>query len=192
MQTPAAHDLTQLLNDASRGEARAVDRLLVTLYDELREIARRLVQRRRDDPSLGPTGLVHEAYLRLVDQSRVDKLGRVHFCNLAALAMRQILADHARRRRATKRGGAWQRISLGHVNVGASRVDIDVIALDDALTRLTQLDQRQGRIIELRFLAGLSVAETAAVLGVSVRTVQLDWRMARAWLRRQLGGGAAD
>lgn len=188
MTTPTPQDLTRLLNDVSRGEARAADRLLAALYDELRHLARRLIGRGGREQTLQPTGLVHEAYLRLVDQSRVDELGRTHFFNLAALAMRQILADHARRRRAAKRGGEWHRVSLGHVNVGTSQVEIDVVALDDALTQLAEIHERQGRIVELRFLAGLSVEETAAALGVSVRTVQLDWRMARAWLRRRLGG----
>lgn len=189
MPTPRPPDVTELLADVVRGEAGAADRLFPAVYDELRELARRLFRRQQPDHTLQPTALVHEAYLRLVDQSRDAVEGRTHFFNVAALAMRQILADHARRRRAAKRGGEWARVSLGHVKAGGTRVEIDLIALDDALTRLARLDERQARIVELRFLAGLTTKETASVIGVSRRTVELDWRMARAWLRLQLSEG---
>jgi RNA polymerase sigma factor (TIGR02999 family) len=139
--------------------------------------------------TLQPTALVHEAYLRLVGHTRTSELARTHFFNLAAQAMRQVLADHARRRRAAKRGGDRQRVDFGQVVHGSASTGVDVVSLDDALTALAELDARQARIVELRFLAGMTIDETAVALGVSPRTVQLDWRMARAWLRRRLGEG---
>ena len=186
MPTPPSKDATELLNDIHKGDSGAAERLLPTLYDELRLLARGLFRRQPKEHTLQPTALVNEAYLRLIDQSRPTEIGRTHFFNLAAQAMRQILADHARRRGAAKRGGEWQRVSLGHVLYGSSRNDVDVVSLTDALSELATLDSRQARIVELRFLAGMTIEETATTLGVSPRTVELDWRMARAWLRRQL------
>lgn len=189
MPPDSSTDASQLLSDLSHGDAAAAEQLLPLVYDELRALARRLMRQQPAGNSLQPTALVHEAYLRLVDHTRTTELGRTHFFNLAAQAMRQVLADHARRRRAAKRGGDRQRVSLGQVAHGSSRADVDVVSLDDALTELTELDARQARIVELRYLAGMTVEETATALGVSPRTVQLDWRMARAWLRRRLGEG---
>ena len=180
-------DLTRLVEDLAQGKEGAANRLLPAVYDELRAMAQRMFARRQASDSLPATALVHEAYLRLVDPDRCAPEGRTHFFNIAALAMRQVLADHARRRRASKRGGEWARVDLGRVDVDTSPVDIDLIDLDDALTELGQLDERQVRVVELRYLAGLTILETAEVLGVSPRTVDLDWRVARAWLRQRLG-----
>jgi RNA polymerase sigma factor (TIGR02999 family) len=134
--------------------------------------------------------VVHEVFLRLVHQPEADFNDRAHFFRVAALAIRQLLTDHARRRRASRRGGNWDRVKLDSGVADSSADDVDLVALDDALTRLTRLDERQGRIVELRFLAGLSVDETAKVLGLSPRTVELDSRMARAWLKCELAGEA--
>lgn len=191
MAANSSTDASRLLSDLSQGDAKAAEQLLPLVYDELRTLARHLMWQQPAGNSLQPTALVHEAYLRLVDQTRTTELDRTHFFNLAAQAMRQVLADHARRRHSAKRGGDWQRVSLGHVVYGSSRADVDVVSLDDALTTLAELDQRQARIVELRFLAGMTIEEAATALGVSPRTVQLDWRMARAWLRRRLGEGGA-
>ena len=164
-------DVTQLLIDYSQGESKAADRLLPILYDELRAMARRLLKPRAADHTLQPTALVHEAFLRLADRSRTTELGLTHFMNLAARAMRQVLADHARKHRAAKRGGQWQRVYLGEVESGSTRSMIDVVALDEALSALAERDERQARIVELRYLAGMTIREVAAALEVSPRTV---------------------
>jgi RNA polymerase sigma factor (TIGR02999 family) len=179
--------VTQLLSAVADEKKNAADDLLSLLYDELRALAHYMHQQQPAGNSLQPTALVHEAYVKLVRDRDSLPDERTHFFNIAALAMRQVLADHARRRRAAKRGGDWSRIDLGTIRSGSSVIDVDVMALDDALTKLAELDKRQARIVELRFLGGVTVAETARLLGVSSRTVELDWRMARAWLRRYLG-----
>jgi len=162
---------------------------LPLVYDELKRLAGHMMARERRDHTLQTTGLVHEAYLRLVDQSRVDWRGATHFRAVAAQAMRRILVDHARARKSEKRGGAWQRVTLAHTIAprGESGLDAaDLIALNAALERLETLDPRQARVVELRFFGGLSVEETADELGVSRRTVEGDWTHARVWLRREL------
>ena len=189
MPDSSRENVTAAVVEFTRGDTLAVDRLLPAVYNELRELAGRIFQGQPKGHTLQPTVLLHEAYVRLVDHSRAGRLGRTHFLNVAAMAMRQILADHARRRRAAKRGGGWGRITLDRAEAGSWRSQIDVLALDEALTELARLDERQARIVELRFLAGLTVEEAATVLGVSTRTVELDWRQARAWLRKQLSGG---
>jgi len=187
MPPSTPRDVTSLLTDLSAGDRSAADRLVPVLYKELRAIAGRLFRGQPAGHTLQPTALVHEVWFRLADQQGMPEAGRTHFLNLAALAMRQILTDHARRRRAAKRGGEWERVTLGQVGHGQSRRDVDVVDLDDALTALAEIDERQARVVEMRFLAGMTIDETAEALGVSPRTVQLDWRMARAWLRRHLG-----
>lgn len=187
MPTPDTNS-TDLLTGSSRSNDDAAQQLISLLYDELRGLARHLFKQQQVDNSLQPTALVHEAYLRLIDRSRVTPESRTHFFNLAALAMRQVLADHARRRRAAKRGGdGWERIDLGEIYAGDTTVAIDAVDLDDALSELSQLDDRQSQIVQMRFLAGMSVAETAQAIGMSTRTVELDWKMAKAWLRQRLG-----
>jgi RNA polymerase sigma factor (TIGR02999 family) len=175
----------------SAGDQAAADRLFPLLQGELRALAGRLFRAQPAGHTLQPTALVNEVWLRLIDQDGITEAERTHFLNLAAQVMRQILTDHARRRRAAKRGGEWQRVSFGQVAYASSTRDIDLVDLDDALAALTEIDERQARIVEMRFLAGMTIDETAAALGVSPRTVQLDWRMARAWLRQRLGDGDA-
>jgi RNA polymerase sigma factor (TIGR02999 family) len=182
-------DITQLLHGVADGDARAADRLLPHVYEELRALAASFWARQRSDHTLQPTALVHEAYMRLVGSDGAQWSSRKHFFDVAAMAMRQLLVDHARRRCAEKRGGKLERVTLDDSGAAAdSTMPIDIVSLDAALTRLASLDARQARIVELRFLAGLSVEDAAGVLGVSARTVKLDWQMARAWLRRELGG----
>ncbi len=189
MSESGHEDVTRALSDLQSGDRTAVNRVLPLIYDELRALAGSYFRRQRSDHTLQPTALVHEAFLRLVDGANTEWQSRKHFFDVAAMAMRQLLADHARRRGAAKRGGDLAKVTLGDPEAGSSMGNIDLIALDDALTKLAQLDERQGRIVELRFLAGLSVAETAEVLAVSERTVKLDWQMAKAWLRQELDEG---
>ena len=147
---------------------------------------REYLEPERKNHTLQPTALVHEAYFKLVDQTRVDWRGRTHFLAIAAQAMRRILVDHARRRGAAKRGGKWHRIALDDNRVIESNRDEDVLALEDALTKLKELDPRQAQMIELRFFGGLSIAEVAKVMEISKRSVEREWTMVRAWLRQEL------
>jgi RNA polymerase sigma factor (TIGR02999 family) len=183
-------DVTQLLQGLARGDSLAADKLLPLVYDELRALAASFWIRQPADHTLQPTAMVHEAYLRLVGADQQDWSGRRHFFDVAAMAMRQLLVDHARRRATEKRGGKSDHVTLDDSSATVDTpLNLDIIALDAALTKLTQLDARQARIVELRFLAGLSVEDTADLLGVSARTVKLDWQMARAWLRHEIGEG---
>ncbi|HEX4421152.1 MAG TPA: ECF-type sigma factor, partial [Kofleriaceae bacterium] len=182
MAEPAASEITALLGRASEGDARARDALLPLVYRELEAIARGYV--RPPHLSIEPRDLVHELYMRLA-QAPFAARDRKHFFAIAALAMRQILTDRARRRRAAKRGGDAVRVTL--TGLAAADPRLDLLAVDDALTRLEALSARQARIVEMRCLLGLSVAETADALEVSERTVHTEWRLARAWLTRQLG-----
>ena len=163
----------------------AANRLMPLVYDQLRELAQRYLARERADHTLQPTALVHEAYLKLVNQSRVDWNGRTHFFAIGAQMMRRILVDHARTAQRQKRGGGRQRVTLEEGLV-ADRQDEDILALNDALERLETLDTRQAKIVELRFFGGLTVAEVARELGLSKRTIENEWTMVRAWLRREL------
>ena len=179
-------DATQILNAISTGDTTAAERLLPLVYEELRALAGSRFRGQPSDHTLQPTALVHEAFLRLIDQNSVQWQSRAHFVAVAATAMRQILADHARRKRTDKRGGGMARVGLDGVGDGAGG-ELDILALDDALTRLAALDPRRHRVVELRYFGGLSVEEVAALLSVSVSTVESDWRSARAWLSVQLG-----
>jgi RNA polymerase sigma factor (TIGR02999 family) len=179
-------DVTGLLLAWSAGDAAAGERLLAAIYDELHRQAARAMRREGDAHTLQATAVVHEAYLRLVDQRRVEWRSRAHFFGVAAQMMRRVLVDHARTRLAEKRGGALQRVTLS--DVGASNEpDVDVLALHDALERLAALDPDQARLVELRYFGGLGIEETAEALGVSPATVKREWAVARAWLRRELG-----
>lgn len=188
--------VTRILREIEEGHASAAERLLPLVYEEMRSLAEGFMRGERPGHTLQATALVHETYLRLVNQREVEWQGRAHFLAAAAQAMRRILIQHAERRRAAKRGGGWQRISLSDCedSSGAAANDesglgeVDLLALDEALARLEALDQRQCRVVELRFFAGLSVEETAQVLGFSPRLIKLDWQMARAWLHTQLVG----
>ena len=184
---PSSHNVTELLQDWSRGEREALDQLLPVVYNELHKQAARYLRRERAGHTLQPTALVNEAFLRLINQRDVRWQNRAHFFGLAAQLMRRILVDHARERLAAKRGGADIRLTLDEQVAAVGARDVDLLALDEALTRLAALDVRQSRIVELRFFSGLNVEETAEVLGVSPATVKLDWSMAKAWLRRELG-----
>ncbi len=187
MPTESRADITQMLEAIRGGRKAEAGRLLPLVYNELRALAGSFFRQQRPDHTLQPTALVHEAFVRMVDQTSPVWADRKHFFNVAAMAMRQLLTDHARRHRAAKRGGEAAKVTLGEAEAPPSTLsDIDVEALDNALTKLAALNERQARITELRFLAGLTVEETAEVLAVSPRTVKLDWKMARAWLRREL------
>lgn len=180
-------DLTGLLVRWSQGDEAALDLLLPVVYDECRNIAARQLRHERPDHTLDPTALVHELYLRLVDQRRTTWENRAHFFGIAARLMRRILVDHARARLAEKRGGS--RIFVSLEAVGEQIVDsgaADVLAIDEALDQLAAQDPDQRRIVEMRFFAGLTVEETAHVLGRSPRTVKREWRLAKAWLHRAL------
>jgi RNA polymerase sigma factor (TIGR02999 family) len=180
-------DTTQLLMNASQGDRSAMEALLPLVYEELREIAARKMRDERSDHTLQPTALVNEAFLRLVDQTRVQWQGRTHFCAVAANMMRRILVDHARRHRAAKRGAGAAKLALDDVpGISSGQDPVDIVALDELMERLSQLNERHARVVELRFFTGLDVKETAAALGVSPATVKNDWRAARAWLSSQL------
>ena len=185
---PADQDVTALLDDWSRGDRAALERLLPLVYRELRGVAARQLHRERNGHTLQPTALVHEAYLRLVEQRDVDWQNRAHFFGVAAQVMRRILVDHARRQAARKRGDNLQRVPLEDVIDSSSTTEIPVIGLDEALTRLERVDRGLARIVELRAFGGLTIDEAAHVLRVSPSTVKRDWRTAKAWLTRELGG----
>lgn len=180
-------EVSRLLSDTIAGREDAAVRLFPIVYDELRRLAASALRRERADHTLQPTALVHEAFLRLVDVPEDRWNDRGHFVAIASRAMRRILVDHARSRKALKRGHAEIRVPLDDVDVASSESGgVDLVALDEALGRLAALDERQARIVELRFFGGLTVEETAALIGSSARTVKRDWHMARAWLKREL------
>lgn len=185
MSASRAGDVTRLLLDLSNGRREATDELLPLVYAELRDLAARLLRHERPDHTLQPTALVHEAYLRLVDQRVETWENKAHFLGIAAQAMRRILVDHARRRATAKRRGA--RVTLEEDLAPATDPAPDLLEIDAALARLAELDARQARVVELRFFGGLSVEETASVLGTGTATVKRDWAFARAWLHRELG-----
>jgi RNA polymerase sigma factor (TIGR02999 family) len=191
MTEPSPPDITQMLIDWSNGDREALDRLIPAVYAELRRQAARHLRRERAGHTLQTTDLIHEAYLRLVDQKNVRWQNRAHFFAVAAQSMRRILVDHARRRHRAKRGGSGIVLPLDEGLLVAEKSEVDLLALDEALTRLAAIDVRQSRIVELRFFSGLSIEETAAVIGVSQTTVKDDLNMAKAWLRREIGGSKA-
>ncbi|MGB7924211.1 MAG: sigma-70 family RNA polymerase sigma factor [Pyrinomonadaceae bacterium] len=177
-----AESVTRLLIELTNGNRTAVDALLPLIYDELRSLASNYLRRERPDHTLQPTALVHEAYLRMVDQTQVNWQNRAHFFGVAAQMMRRILVDHARSHRAEKRGADFQKLSLDENIDKAVERSAELIALDEALRELAEVDEHKSRIVELRYFGGLSVEETAEVLGVSPVTVKRHWRMAKAWL----------
>jgi RNA polymerase sigma factor (TIGR02999 family) len=186
MQAPDPPRATEILLASSRGDAVAASRLLPLVYDELHAVAERMLAGERPGHTLQPTALVHEAYLRLIDQSRTDWANRAHFCGVAAAILRRILVDHARARQAAKRGGDRERVDITDVEAPGQPSCVDLLTLDGLLDELKRLQPRHHRVVELRFFGGLSVEETARVLGVSAETVKLDWRAARAWLQARL------
>lgn len=183
-------DVTGLLLSWRQGDAAALDRLVPLVYDELRRVARRNLRREQAGHALQATALVHEVYLRLVDVDRLTLKNRTHFFALSARLMRQILVDHARRQHAGKRGGGATRVSLDDTLRATQPANVDVLALDEALDALSSIDDRQCRVVELRFFAGLNIDEAAEALGVSPATVEREWAHAKAWLYRRLSSHA--
>ena len=189
MSSTAPNEVTRLLVQLADGNRTVLDQLLPLIYDELRRVAANYLRRERRDPTLQPNALVHEAYLRLVDQRDVRWQNRAHFCGVAAEIMRRILVDHARSHNAEKRGGEFERIPLDeNLNVPFEERAAEIIALDTALQELAEIDEQKSRIVEMRYFGGLSVEETAEVLGVSPVTVKRQWRMAKAWLFGRMQG----
>jgi RNA polymerase sigma-70 factor, ECF subfamily len=187
LDSVAASEITQLLATLKDGDrTAAAAKLMPLVYDEFRALAARHLRHERPNHTLQPTALVHEAYLRLIDQTRVDWQGRTHFFAVGAQAIRRILVDHARQRKRQKRGGGAGRVTLDEAVALAPQRDEEILALDEAMEKLGKLDSRQAEVVEMRFFAGMSVEEVAEVLGVSKRTVEGDWTMARAWLMREL------
>ena len=186
------HDVSALLADWGRGNRAALDQLLPLVYTELRRIAARQLGAERVGHTLQPTALVHEVYLRMVDQRHVDWRNRAHFFGVAAQVMRRILVDHARRRKAGKRGEGAPRVSIEDVLDIAAPDEIPVLALDQALDRLQTIDSDLARIVELRAFGGLTIEEVAHVLDVSPSTAKRDWRTAKAFITRELGVPGAD
>jgi RNA polymerase sigma factor (TIGR02999 family) len=186
MRRVSESPVTALLNRWREGDATALEKLLPLVYDELRRIAARQLRRERPNHTLQPTALVHEVYLRLVDQHRIEWQNRAQFFGVAAQLIRRILVDHARNRRTAKRGGGTLTVTLDDAISEPARRDIDLVKLDDALLSLATKDQQQSRVVELRFFGGLSIDDTAEVLGVSPSTVKRDWAAAKAWLYRDM------
>ena len=179
-------DVSQILEAIDQGEGSAVESLLGLLYEELRALAASYLRREGREHTLQPTALVHEAFLKLVDQRRVNWRGRTHFLAVGAQAMRRVLVDHARSKKRHKRGGGLKQIALPQEIALSPNREEDLLAVDEVLTKLAAVDARQARIVELRFFGGLTVQEIAEHLGVSKRTVESEWTMVRAWLRREL------
>lgn len=186
MPTARSNDITRMLVDWSKGDKGVLDQLVPIVYNELRKIAHGYLKGERPEHTLRPTALIHEAYLRLVDQNLPQWQSRSHFYGVAAHLMRQILVEYARAHAAVKRGGGGKKLSFDDVTIFSRQRASDLVALDDALTALAALDARKCRVIELRFFGGLSVEETAEALGISVATVGREARMAQAWLHREL------
>ena len=188
----SSHDVTELLHAWGAGDVEARERVMGFAYQELRRRAAAQLRRERPGHTLQPTALVHEAYIRLVDQRRVTWQNRAQFLAVASQMMRRILIDRARARRRAKRSGQWAQVTLDHVDLAISPTAIDVLDLDTALTKLAAFDPRKSQIAELRFFGGLSLEETGHVLQVSVATVERDWQGARAWLFKTLSGQHRD
>jgi RNA polymerase sigma-70 factor (ECF subfamily) len=187
MQTPLTNQVTRLLLDWSRGDKAALDELMPFVYQELRQLASGYLKKEKPEHTLQPTALIHEAYLRLVDQNTPQLESRAHFFGVAARLMRQILVDHARTRVASKRGGGQQKISLDDApGLPVRDESAELLALDEALKKLAAFDERKCRVIEMRSFGGMSVEETARALGVSEPTVKRETRLAQSWLRREL------
>ncbi len=190
MLAASSHQITLLLQRWREGDARALTELMPLMYRQLRRLARTHLRRERAGHTLQSGALVNEAYLRLVEHKEAQWQGRAHFLAVAAQLMRRILVDHARRHRAAKRGGSPLRLTLDDALVVTEQGDVDLIGLDKALSELGKLDERQTRIVELRFFGGLSVEDTAEVMGISTGTVKRAWASAKAWLHRQMRGDA--
>ena len=182
---PEKTDITQLLNKAQSGDKNALDELLPLVYNELRSVAGNQLKTERDNHTLQATALVHEAYLRLLDQHTIDWRNRAHFFGLASQMMRRILVNYAVERKAQKRGSGATRIALDDAVSYTDEREMDLVLLDENLKRLAEFDETQAKIVELRFFGGLTIEETAEVLGISPSTVTREWRMAKSWLMAQ-------
>jgi RNA polymerase sigma factor (TIGR02999 family) len=189
------NDLTEMLLAFQADQIKKrtdADKIFEVVYNELRQLASSLMRRERIDHTLQPTALVHEAYCRLVDQTRIDWQNRAHFFGIAARAMRQILVNHAYHHAAAKRGGGWQRVTFDE-GLGMGRdSDMEVLEFDDALNKLAEMDERMAKVVELRVFGGMRVEEVAQMIGVSKRTILKDWRVAKMWLNRLLTEGTAS
>ena len=181
-------EITDLLDQMSGDSPSATSELMERVYDELRRLAAAYMRRERGDHTLQTTALVHEAYLRLIGQRDIAWQNRSHFLGIAAQMMRRVLVDHARAHLCRRRGGPQKRVSLDEVCISPRTHSADLVALDDALTRLAHIDSRQAQIVELRFFGGLTTEETAKTLEISTKTVNRDWLVARAWLRGEIAG----
>ena len=186
MAARSPHDVTQLLERWSKGDQDALDQLMPLVYDELHRLAGAYLRRERREHTLQPTALVNEAYLKLIDQRNARWQNRAQFFGVAAQLMRRVLVDHARAYHAAKRGGPRHNISLSNAHRFGDEPDLDLLALHEVLERLAEIDGRQSRIVELRFFGGLTIEEAAEVMEMSHATVEREWKMARAWLRREL------
>lgn len=191
MQGEPSKQVTELLVRWRGGDKAALDSLMPLVYNELHRIANHYLQRERSDHTLQSTALVHEAYVRLAQQDLPEWQNRAHFFAVAAQLMRQILVDYARSHRASKRGGNVCKLTLEDAGDKAQALDVDIVALDDALKSLARMDAQQSRVVELKFFGGLSIEDTAEVLGISASTVKRDWITARAWLHRELARSAS-
>ncbi len=190
MQRNSSVQVTDLLGRWRGGDRQALDALIPLVYDELRRIAQHYLRNERPGHTLQSTALVHEAYVRLIKQDLPQWQNRAHFFAVAAQLMRQILVDHARAYRADKRGGGACKLTLDEAEKDSQPLDVDIVALDDALKTLSSMDPQQGKVVELKFFGGLSIEDTAEVLGISASTVKRDWITARAWLHRELDRSA--
>ncbi len=187
----SSEQITRLLTEWSGGNRGALDQLLPLVYSDLKRLAGSYLRRERTGHTLQSTALVHEAFLRLVDQRDANWQNRLQFFAIAAQVIRRILVDHARQHNAKKRGGEAMRVTIDESIADPGGADLDLLALDDALQRLAVMDERQSRIVELRFFSGLSIEETGEVMGLSPATVKREWAMARVWLFRELGAEGA-
>lgn len=192
MTTPSPKEVTQLLIDWGKGDQAALDKLLPLVDEELRRLAGRYMRRESPGHTLQTSALVNEAYLRLIEQKSVNWQNRAHFFGIAAQLMRRILVDHARRRQYAKRGGGAQKAPLDEAAMAPQERAAELVALHEALTQLAAMDERKGRIVEMKFFGGLTTEEVAEVLKVTPRTIEREWRKAKAWLHHAISKGEAD
>lgn len=189
MADQSPNKITRMLIELTDGNQEVVNQILPHIYDELKRLASSYLRRERPNHTLQPTALVHEAYMKLIDQKRVHWQNRAHFFGIAAQVMRRILLDHARKHQADKRGGEVEKLPIEEeILVVSHDKSAELIALDDALEALAKIDEQKAKIVELRYFGGLSIEETAEVMGVSVPTINRQWRMAKAWLYSQITG----
>lgn len=190
--TESSANITRLLRAAASGERRDLDALMAAIYNDMRRLALSHMGAERGNHTLQPTALVHEAYMKLIDQRSTEWADRVHFFSVASRIIRRILVDHARQRNAAKRGAAYERMSIDDAELSAPAGDVDLVALDEALTELNDIDERQAKIVEMRFFGGLTLEEIAEALSLGRRSVDRDWQAAKAWLCFRLAEDAPE